>query len=615
MFDKDIPVLLSIFKKYQDNEQIAAIATDLKSGRSLKKGNLVTAHKLNLYERTIPIIENNIWSVEYDKDRFAEYQSLCREMEQHFSAAKSDVRHHIIIVIPVADRPRHLQTCMNSIFELCETFEYGGKIGNTYQRISVIIADDSRDVSNIQQHRKLAKYYTKKGIKTEYLGLHEQIQQVQKLKHKELSSIIGDIDLRTFYHKGASIMRNIAYLRLNQLAKKQDNLLFYFIDSDQEFRVNLPSKPNKNISGLNYFYHLDKLFHEQEIKLLTGKVVGDPPVSPSVMASNLLKDIALFLEAISSVAPQNQCQFHYDDSCRDNNSRGDDAAYHDMAELFGFEKKLTKFNYTCPLAGKHNHLDCFHHFASRLSHFFDGEHPTRRIFFQYKNTHDSLTPARTVYTGNYVFVPAMLEYFIPFAPLKLRMAGPVLGRLIKAEIGDRFVSANLPMLHKRTADDMAQSEYRPGVEHQDNSIDLSNEFIRQFFGDVMLFTIETLTEQGYPDNCLDKNVITTVIKNTSEHLLQLYRAQHAQIKIQLLELTAIFTNSNRWWNDQKTLAPTLDSIKQFTLNMETNFGNHARAYQTIQDDTVKRLNTQRILDAIIAYPPSKQRWKQCLEDG
>lgn len=615
MFDKDIPVLLSIFKKYRNNEQIAAIATELKNGCSKRESNLITAHKLNLYQRTIPIIENNIWSVEYDKDSFAEYQSLCREMERHFSATESDVRHHIVIVIPIADRPQHLQTCMNSIFELCETFEYGGKIGNTYQRISVIIADDSQDVSNIQQHRKLAKYYTKKGIKTEYLGLDEQIQQLQKLKQKELSSILGYVDLHAFYHKGASIIRNIAYLRLNQLAKKQDNLLFYFIDSDQEFRLNLPSKPDKNIIGLNYFYHLDKLFLEQEIKLLTGKVVGDPPVSPSVMASNLLKDIALFLEAVSSVSPQSQCQFHYDDSCKDNNSGDDDAAYHDMADLFGFKKRLASFNYTCPLASEHNHIDCFRHFARRVNHFFDGEHPTRRLFFQYKNIRDSLTPARTVYTGNYVFVPEMLEYFIPFAPLKLRMAGPVLGRLIKAEIGDRFVSVNLPMLHKRTVDEIGQSEYRPGVKHQNGTIDLSNEFICQFFGDVMLFTIEALTEQGYPDNYLDEDVIAAVIKNTEKHLLQQYQAQHAQIKTRLLELTAIYSNKDRWWNNQKTLAPALDSIKQFIHNMETNFGKHAKAYQAIQDGSVKKLNTQHILEAIIAYPASKQRWKQCLENG
>ena len=95
--------------------------------------------------------------------------------------------------------------------------------------------------------------------------------------------------------------------------------------------------------------------------------------------------------------------------------------------------------------------------------------------------------ARTVYTGNYVIRPENLRYFIPFATLKLRMAGPVLGRILKMRLKHRFVSANLPMLHNRTVDSIGQSEYRAGVINTNQSIDLSNEFIRQFYGDVMLF--------------------------------------------------------------------------------------------------------------------------------
>jgi len=49
----------------------------------------------------------------------------------------------------------------------------------------------------------------------------------------------------------------------------------------------------------------------------------------------------------------------------------------------------------------------------------------------------------------------------PVRHLRLRMSGPTAGRLIQAEIGDRFASANLPMLHRRTAADDVQDEFRP----------------------------------------------------------------------------------------------------------------------------------------------------------
>lgn len=113
-----------------------------------------------------------------------------------------------------------------------------------------------------------------------------------------------------------------------------------------------------------------------------------------------------------------------------------------------------------------------------------------------------MQPARTVYTGNYVFRASALNWFIPFAPLRLRMSGPTLGRLMKAGLGKRFVSANLPMLHTRTLDATGEAEFRPGVVTQANAIDLVDEFERQFFGDVMLFTVERLASLGFPRQAL-----------------------------------------------------------------------------------------------------------------
>ena len=149
---------------------------------------------------------------------------------------------------------------------------------------------------------------------------------------------------------------------------------------------------------------------------------------------------------------------------------------------------------------QHDHAACLSGFARRLNRFFDGEHPTRLTPYVHGDVAASVTPARTVYTGNYVLSPRGLRYFIPFAGLRLRMAGPVLGRLVQAGSGAAFVSANLPLLHRRTLEEQGASEFRPGVDRSAPLVDLSGEFERQFYGDVMLFTVIELVARGYPEH-------------------------------------------------------------------------------------------------------------------
>lgn len=119
------------------------------------------------------------------------------------------------------------------------------------------------------------------------------------------------------------------------------------------------------------------------------------------------------------------------------------------------------YRYRCKQSGAPSNAVCFDDFARHLNRFFHGEHPTRITWYQHQSTRESVQPARKVYTGNYVFRPRALNWFIPFAPLRLRMSGPTLGRLMKAELGDKFISANLPMLHTRTLDATGEAEFRP----------------------------------------------------------------------------------------------------------------------------------------------------------
>ncbi len=556
---------------------------------------------------TLASIETKLWHSPHDNDLLQQYQQLFREIEQ----SNDEPRHSFIIVIPVADRPQHLEACLGSTLKLCEAFGYGGKANGRFDKVEVLIADDSKEPNNIASHRKIASKYDRLGLTCHYFGQSEQLAQLDKLNaatRRELTPIIGNSPADTFYHKGASMMRNIAYLKLNEMVAGSDNTLLYFIDSDQEFQVKVPTREGeRNLYAINYFYHINKIFNDTDATILTGKVVGDPPVSPSVMAANFLDDVTAFLGKSAEHAAAEGCSFH--DTASQNS---DDAAYHDMADLFGFKKNEQAFHYPCDIRGAHDHAACFADFARKLNRFFDGEHPTRKSYYEHQAVAESITPARTIYTGNYCFRAEALRYFVPFATLKLRMAGPVLGRIIKAEIGDKFISANLPMLHKRTVDEIGQSEFRPGISREQQHVDLSGEFERQFFGDVMLFSMAQLTEQGYPAASLSAEQIASTVQETETQMLHNYTLKHQQIGEKIAALSSLFEDPQQWWQHVGELTGARAQFGHFIDNMSVNFGDSASGYQQIHSATHRAQRRQQIIAAITSYRHDREGWEAVL---
>lgn len=557
-------------------------------------------------------IEKALWADDPDASLLDQYHAAFQEMERLIALKGDDDRHRFVIVIPVADRPQHLKSCLDSLLHLCRSFGYGGFANNRYRKVTVIIADDSRDADNIAKNQAIAKDCTAQGIATRYFGLSEQLDQMDALteaEKKALSRILGDTSREAFYHKGPSIMRNIAYLKLNKTGwRGAEKALFYFIDSDQEFRVKISTAAgDRNLYAVNFLHDLDRIFSGTDATILTGKVVGDPPVSPSVMAGNFLEDVICFLHQIAASDPSRPCQFH---NARQHDD--DKASYHDMAALFGFKPAKESVQYHCSIAGEHDNSRCFSHFSSKLNRFFYGEHPTRKTYYHHEDLMANVRPARTIYTGNYIFKPEGLKYFIPFATLKLRMAGPVLGRLIQSEIGERFVSANLPMLHKRTVRATGQSEFRPGIATDIATVDLSGEFERQFYGDVMLFTIEKLSALGYPRLSLSHETIVEALESTHETLRQQYNRKRLAIREKLDILKALVHDRKNWWNQFPAYTEAASNFQVFMDNMEHNFGADSRCYELINSCSNQAKRHAEIVAAIVSYSDDGKAWGEIL---
>lgn len=607
----------------QKNKQSAENSDELK--KLLKKlsqsaDDNAIDRVIKLFQETIVSLEQEIWKNKPTAADIKQYQNAFIVLEKLHKLKTVDNRYNFKIVIPVADRPQHLKHCLDSLLTLCKSYGYGGYKNEQFKKISVLIADDSREENNIKLHQSYCDELSAQGVDTEYLGLEEQLALVRKTSKKDdaLKRIISNIenitDPAAFSHKGASIMRNITYLKLKQLlpqGKDNKNTLIYFIDSDQEFCINT-ADTGQNFYAINYFHYLNETFQTQDISILTGKVVGDPPVSPSVMAGNFQQDVQNFLTAIKKFEPEETCQFHQHEA-----DSSDDAAYHDMANLFGFTAHTQAFDYHCTLPGAHNNNKCFQDFSGKLGRFFYGEHPTRKTFFHYDKGFSATTAARTVYTGNYVIKPENLAHFIPFATLKLRMAGPVLGRLLNEKLQGKFVSANLPMLHNRTVDGTGQSEFRAGVENNETSIDLGNEFIRQFYGDVMLFSIKKLTEQQATEKNYDSQQVLAIVADTYHSIKQNYIEKHHTVLQLKSEIQAQLDDPHSWWNktdNKESVCHAKNNFNHFLKNIQTNFDENSFAFQQISSKKHAEKYLHDIQHAILNYKKDMASWNHALNN-
>lgn len=559
-------------------------------------------------EADIAALEGALWANGYDAAKLADYQAAHRRLEELIAAEGNDRRHKFIVFVPVADRPQQLAACLDSLLALCRAYGYGGMRDGRWHKVEAVIAEDSLGAAAIANDRALAEQVTRLGLTTHHFGPDEQAALLTSLDDAEraaLAPALGDTATAYRGHKGQAAMRNLAHLHLARMQRAQPDqrLLFWSIDSDQEFAVKVATAAgDAEVCAVSYFHRLDEIFERTDALLLTGKVVGDPPVSPAVMTGNFLADVLGFLADAAEGDPRSICR-HHDHTTQ----REGEAAYHDMAERFGFRQADEAHNYPCPLTGWHTEADCFAHFASRLNGFFYGEHPTRISRYLHDDLWHTVQPARTVYAGNYVARPEALQHFIPFAPLRLRMSGPTLGRLLKAQVGPRFVSANLPMLHKRTVAGSTQSEFRPGVAERDARVDLNDEFERQFFGDVMLFSMERLTAAGYPQRRPTMADFCTTLDALRDELLIQYNARRTDIGVKLGKLYEMLDDPTAWWSPAAH-TDVMRDFRNFADNVARNFADDAPWVGRINSAEYWQKKRAALASALVRYPDDAQAW-------
>ena len=569
------------------------------------------------YEEAFGSLEENAAEKGYSEGLLELQRDLYKEFELILSSAANDPRHHFLIIIPVADRPLMLRNCLSSLVKQCHTFSYGGTSsepsGPRFRKVSVFVFDDSMDDASVHSIREICKETTAAGVRTSYVGSREQEEVFKKVPPElggKLAGLIGNFDGTVRRHKGASLTRNIASLYIHsRLPEFKEKTLIWFVDSDEEFMVKIRrSGEIIDIPFINYFYWLDRIFTKSDAEVLTGKVVGDPPVTPAVMINTFLDDIVYFFERIKDIGPEAGCIFH-NEQVPDMFS----AEYHDMVKLFGYRRPSSPKKYSCVLAGDHSVLTCFGVFSDRALGFFYGLHPTRTQFYSHGNGFTETTRARTVYTGNYVMSPAGLSHFIPFAALGLRMAGPTLGRILRGTIREKFVSANMPLLHKRTNAEDGINEFRSGVVHEGDTLDLSGEFLRQFWGDVMLFSVESLSEIGYPEKLIGASDMADSVRKVQDRIWGIYTEHQAAASEKVVKVRKLLSDPARWWNVNPEAKSSVANLRTFISLVEKNFGPSSEVIKSLSDQIKDGATTKKIITALNAYYDDEHIWNELLK--
>ena len=195
------------------------------------------------------------------------------------------------------------------------------------------------------------------------------------------------------------------------------------------------------------------------------------------------------------------------------------------------------------------------------------------------------------------------------------MAGPALGRILRKRLNHKFVSANLPLLHKRTTQSGYSNEFRSGISENMNSIDLSLEFNRQFWGDVMLFSIEKLADLGYPDKRLGLSEITGITYDIQAKLWNLYKERQTEIAQKTVGFARHLSQKKFWWNREPEAERAVKNMMLFCSVVENNFGAESSGMKKLSEQIKEGSHITMIINAIHSFYESEISWNELLKSG
>jgi hypothetical protein len=159
----------------------------------------------------------------------------------------------------------------------------------------------------------------------------------------------------------------------------------------------------------------------------------------------------------------------------------------------------------------------------------------------------------------------------------------------------------------RLLEQESKAECRPGVSWQSTEVDLGGEFQRQFLGDLMLFTVEQLAGQGYPEQGSDVDRLDGLLESVIEDMQAKYSAQAAANLALAAELRALWQGwrgTSGAWSQTLADAEIWQRMEAFIDNLERTFS--AQVGLSLHVDAWRT----RLKAGLLDYPKAQRAWRR-----
>lgn len=486
-----------------------------------------------------------------------------------------------IIVIPYVHRPVSLKRLLISIDNEISRFGYG-----TLNNIKVLVFEDGETNESAILNEYTPKFFQLDFFSTEVL--RKFIISLYPVRNNEIhawTELFGDMGAT---YRGPMVMANIAKAFLSREYSRtlSSKVLISHMDSDQDFGIQtfLDNQMVGNRDNVfDYFGNIARIFSTFNfVKILSCKLVGDPPVTPFVMTHTMLQDLKGLLIEKSETA------LHL------NNYDNDLYPYYDL----GFLKTLKEYQipeYYPILNIENSHKSLF----DKLPEFFQGHHFTRPVLYHPKSQFMSkitgisrkIQKTDIINPGNVIYRKESLEYPYLFAKYRIRMGGPILGKYISQLGRHELFRAFLPMRHQR-------AEFRLGVQpDHNNKFDFTPEATRQIQGDFCLKLLDL--------NPLDQDVnsynLNKAIALAYDYTLTQYQDHKNSVLLMAQEILDTMSLNRNDDNSNKKIVEFVNNIisifsridatevlsKEFINDISTSFNNVRRTVDYWNSNIIK----------------------------
>lgn len=141
---------------------------------------------------------------------------------------------------------------------------------------------------------------------------------------------------------------------------------------------------------------------------------------------------------------------------------------------------------------------------------------------------------------------------------------------------------------------------------------MSDEFERQFFGDLMLFTVEKLVKSGVAIEAFSHQAISEAFATVEQELLKLYEDKHNKVRQKSHDLALLVNDEQLWWQQCPQTSDSVKQLQQFINNIQHNFGARSKAYQQIQSSQHRQKRVAQMLEALLNYRRDRDAWDTML---